>query len=348
MKRKIISCVAAVAAAVGLSGAANAAGEVHLYNWSNYFPPELLKKFEADTGIKATLDVYDSNESMLAKVQAGASGYDVVVPSDYMVRIMIKQGLLAEIDSSKMSNFKNVMTPHDDPPYDPGRKYSAPYMWGTTGFSYDSARVPGGQLDESWKEFFDPRPEVAGQIAALDDQVELYNAAAYYTGVDKCTEDSKDAQKILDVLLAQKPKLKLYSSDGTIERMASGEVIMHMQWNGAAHRTKMQKNTVKYVYPKEGLGLWADNFAVLKDAPNLENAKTFINWMMAPENVAIASNFTAYMNAIKGSDKYMDKELSDDPAVNMPAEYASRLRPSKECSSKARELRDKVWTKLKK
>jgi spermidine/putrescine transport system substrate-binding protein len=221
-------------------------------------------------------------------------------------------------------------------------------MWGTTGFTYDSEKVTGGNLEESWKEFFEPRSEVAGHIAALDDSVSVYNAAAFYVGVDQCTEDPQEAQKILDVLLAQKPQLALYSSEGTIERLVAGEVIMHHQWNGASHRSWRDKPSLVYVYPMEGVDFWADNFAIPKDAPNPEEAKIFINWIMDPKNVAEASNFTGYMNAIQGSDAYLNEDLKKNPAVNMPVEYGDRLRPSKDCSVKARELRDKVWTRLKK
>ncbi len=347
MRRLMTALGLGAALALGAGGAQAQDKELFLYNWTNYFPPELLQKFEKDTGIKVTLDVYDSNETLLAKLQAGATGYDVVVPSDYMVKIMIEEGLAEKIDASSMSNFKNVMAPHDNPPYDPGRQYSAPYMWGTTGFTYDSGRVPGGKLEDSWKEFFEPRDELKGQVVALNDQVSLYNAAAFYLGLDQCTEDPKEAQKILELLQQQKPYLAMYQSDGTIERMIAKEVIMHHQWNGASHRTREGLPTAVYVYPKEGVDFWADNFLVPKGAPHPEAAKTFVNWIMAPENIAGASNFTGYMNAIEGSDQYLDQSLREDPAVNMPADYADRLRPSKECSAKARELRDKVWTRLK-
>ncbi|MDX1434216.1 MAG: extracellular solute-binding protein, partial [Gammaproteobacteria bacterium] len=227
-------------------------------------------------------------------------------------------------------------------------EYSAPYMWGTTGITYDSARVPGGELQATWKEFFEPRDALKGQVVALNDQVEVWNAAAYYLGLDKCTESAEDGQKILTLLEAQKPMLAMYQSSGTIDRMVAGEVIMHHQWNGASHRVREKLPTARYLYPKEGLSLWGDHFVVPKGAPHVENAKTFINWMMDPKNVAEASNFTGYMNAISGSDKYLDESLKTDPAVNMPVAYADRLRPTKDCSKESRELRDKVWTRLKK
>ena len=130
--------------------------------------------------------------------------------------------------------------------------------------------------------------------------------------------------------------------------MIAKEVAMHEQWNGTAHRTKVGLPTAVYVYPKEGVNFWKDNFAVPKNAPHPDNAKIFINWIMAPENIAQASNFTGYNNGIEGSDKFMDKALSADPAVAMPADDADRLRDIKNCSQAARDLNDKVWTRLKK
>jgi spermidine/putrescine transport system substrate-binding protein len=141
--------------------------------------------------------------------------------------------------------------------------------------------------------------------------------------------------------------VKVYSNDGTIDRTAAGEVALHMQWNGASHKVKKTKAEAVYVYPKEGVTFWTDTMAVPASAPNMDNAKAFINWMLLPENAAEASNFTGYMNAIDGSGKFMDKGLEADPAVNTPPEYNDRLSGFKQCSPKALEMRDKVWTKLK-
>jgi len=340
-----LAALVAGALAMAAGSPAAQAKELFLYNWANYFPPELIEKFEKETGIDVTLDVYDSNETMLAKLQAGAAGYDIVFPSGYMVDVMIEEGLAREINLAELHAFKNVRAPHDSPSFDPKRRYSAPYMWGTTGLAYDTERAP--ELAQSWKEFFEPRDALKGQIAALNDQVEMYNAAARYLGIDICTEAPEEAQQILDLLSAQKPHLAMYSSTGTIDRMVAGEVVMHHMWNGAAHRAKEQRGSIAYIYPKEGLAFWSDNMVVPKDAPNPENALTFIEWMLDPANAAAASNYTGYMNAVAGSGKHLDAALKDDPAVNMPEGYVDRLRPSKECSTEARELRDKVWTRLK-
>lgn len=344
--RHFVLTLVAAAALLG-AAAAKAAGELNIYNWSNYYPPELIDKFKKETGIQIRLDSFASEADVLSKLQAGGGGYDIVVIGHRSLATMREQGLAAKVDAYKMPNFKNVAAPHDASPSDARREYSAPYMWGSTGFTYDSARIPGGRLSDSWKEYFEPRDELKGKMASLNDMHDVYNAAAYYLGVDKCTEDPAEAQRILDLLTAQKPHLKLYSNDGTIDRMIAREVILHMQWNGAAHRVKKELPSAVYVYPREGVTFWSDNFVVPTNAPNLENAKTFLNWMMDPQNAAIATNFTGYMNAIKGSDRYLEPGLKDDPAINTPPEYADRLSGYKACSDKAEQLKDRVWTRLK-
>ncbi|QDZ01763.1 extracellular solute-binding protein [Nitratireductor mangrovi] len=350
-KKRLPLALCAGVAALAIVGAsattASADGELRLYNWSNYFPPSLLERFEKETGTKVSIDNYASEEDLLAKLQAGGAGYDVIFPGTTTLGVMVKQDLLEKIDVNQMENFANVLDAHQTIAGDEERVFSAPYMWGTTGFTYDPAMVPGGELAESWKAVFEPADELKGNIAMLNEMSDVWNAGAYYLGISKCTEDAAEAQQILDLLMAQKPHVKLYSNDGTIDRMVAGEVAVHMQWNGAAHRVKAKKPDVVYVYPKEGTTFWTDAMAVPKGAPNLENAKAFINWMMKPEIAAEASNYTGYSNAIKGSGEFLKEDLRGDPAVNTPEEYGERLRPYEACSEKSRDLRERVWTKLK-
>ncbi len=322
------------------------AKELLLFNWSNYTSPALLKRFEAETGIKVTLDTYDTNEGMLAKLQAGGAGYDIVVPTGPTLKGMIRDGLVQKIDTTSLPNGKNIRAPFDNPDFDPGRAYSAPYMWGTTGIAYDPAPLNGGKLTDSWKEILEPRPEYAGKLAMLADMGEVYYAAAFYLGFDGCTDKAEEGQKILDLLTKQKPQVKLYSASGTIDRMASGETLMHHMWNGSYHRAQVKKPGLLYIYPREGVNLWGDNFAVAKGAPHLESAKAFINFMLDPKNAAEASNYTGYNNAVTGSDQYLNDSLRNDPAVNMPADMVSRLRPTRECSRASLDLREKIWTRL--
>lgn len=319
---------------------------LYFYNWTDYYPVELLAKFEAETGIKVTLDGFDSNETLISKLQAGGANYDVIMPSSYIIPGLIKDGLIQKIDTTTMSNYQHMKDNFKNPDFDPAHEYTAPYLWGTTGIAYDSAQVPGGVLEDSWKVYFEPPPELEGKIAALDTASDEILAASLYLGIPQCTESNEDAAKILALLEAQKPKLKLYSSDTTVDRMAGGEVAMHHLWNGATARASAQRDTIRYIYPKEGIPLWRDNFAVPASAPHPENAKIFINWMMAPENAAAVSNQIAYANAIN-SDEFMDPKWLATEAINMPAEFADRLVPTQDCSPAARELQDKIWTRLK-
>lgn len=320
--------------------------ELLLFNWSNYMSPDLLKRFEAETGIKVTLDTYDTNESMLAKLQAGGAGYDVVVPTGPTLQQMISDGLVLKIDANALPNYKNVKKPFDHPPFDPERAYSVPYMWGSTGIVYDTTKVAGGKIDDSWKELFEPRPDFVGKIGMLKDMGEVISAAAFYLGFDQCTEKPEEAQKILELLEKQKPAVKIYNAEGTVDRVANGEVTMEHMWNGSFHRAHAKLPTIVYVYPREGLNLWGDNFAVPKGAKHVENAKLFLNFMMDPRNAAEASNFTGYNNAIAGSEQYLKEDLRNDPAFNTPESMVSRFRPSKLCSKAALDLRERIWTRL--
>jgi spermidine/putrescine transport system substrate-binding protein len=258
---------------------------------------------------------------------------------------MIRNGLVQKIDAKDMPNFHNLRAPFDNPDFDPGRAYSAPYMWGTTGIAYDPATV-GMKLDDSWKEIFEPRPQVAGKLAMLADMGEVFNAAAFYLGYDTCTSKPEEGQKILELLQRQKPSVKLYSSSGSIDRIASGEVAMHQMYNGAAHRATVKKPGITYLYPKEGVNLWGDNLAVAKGAPHPENAKIFINFMMDPKNAAEASNYTGYNNGVAGSESMLLPALRDDPAVNTPADMIARLHQTRECPKASIDLRERVWTRL--
>ena len=173
MKKSMrIAALSMGAAAIGLIAASSAAladGELRLYNWSNYFSPDLLKKFEEETGTKVTIDNYASEEDLLAKLQAGGAGYDVIFPGTTTLGVMVKEDLLEKIEVNKMENFANVLEAHQTIAGDESREYSAPYMWCTTGFTYDSAMVPGGKMADCWEAIFKPADELKGNIAMLNE-----------------------------------------------------------------------------------------------------------------------------------------------------------------------------------
>ena len=318
--------------------------ELQIYSWSNYVPEPLFRKFTEETGIEVALFTYESNEELREALAAGAL-FDVALPSDFMVGKLIEADLLLPLDREAMPNFGGIAPPHDAPIFDPGRRYSVPFLWGTIGFTYDAART-STPLEESWGAFFEPSAELDGKVGALSDEIEVYSAAAYYLDIDRCTTDPDSARQILELLKAQKPHLASYQSEGTIDSMVTGEVILQQQWNGEAHRTRQQLGTAVYVYPREGVTYWQDNFVIPAKATHPEAAMRFLNWMMKPENIAMASNFTGYMNAIEGSEEFLDAHLVDDPAINPPPEAMERLVPARRCGEEARALRQEVWNRL--
>ncbi len=321
-------------------------GELNLYNWTDYISPELIERFESETGITVNLDNYDSNETLLAKLQAGGANYDVIVPSDYMVAQMIELGLLQEVDPASFPNGQYIKPEFLDVYFDDGRKYTAPYMYGTTGIAYDPTKT-GGEVT-SWAEFFDPASPAAGKIGTLNDQVEVIHAALRAVGSQPCSPNKEDYVKVEELLKNWKPGVAVINSDGVIGRMASGEQIMHMMWNGAFTRAQADNPNLEYVYPAEGINLWQDNFAVPNGAQNVDNAKIFINWMMDPKNIGEATNFVGYDNGITGSAEFMTPELGANPAVVIPEEFKDLAQPTPGCPVEVIDLYDQVWTNFKK
>ena len=342
MTLKLLNAVAASALALSAVGA-NAEGKLNIYNWGNYTNPDMIKKFEEQYDIEVTLDGYDSNETMLAKVKEGNTGYDVVVPGDYMIAIMIKEGLLAEINASEMENFKNINADWVDVYWDPGRKYSVPYQWGTTSFTVDSA-VYGGDIN-TLALIFDTPDELKGRINMLNDMNDVINAGLRYLGHPRCNSDPEQMKELLALLIKAKADWRTMDYS-VIEKLTSKDVDLSQSWNGAAMRARADRPTLTYAYPKEGFTGWMDNVAVLADAPNMENAKLFVNFMMDPENAAMTSNFARYANGINGSEAFMDAEMLDAPEIVMPdgAPVPDFVQP---CDQDVVDLYNKVWTRLK-
>lgn len=312
--RRYLATAATLAALLAATPAI-AAGQLHIYNWGDYTNPELIKKFEAETGIKVTLDDYDSNETMLAKVRAGNSGYDIVVPTDYTLRIMIDEGLLEEVKPNELPNFKNVDPQWVDVYFDPDRNYSVPWQWGTTAFAVDTA-VYDGDIN-TLALMFDPPPELQGRINMQPSPDEVFYAALRYIGHKPCEGDPQVLKQMYEVVQKAKPHWRTLDY-GMIDTMISGDTALSQGWNGAAMRVRLQRPTVAWAYPKEGYSLWMDNVAVLKGAPNVENAKIFMNFIMDPENAAMISDYAKYANGILGSEKYLPAEFAEAPEIKVP------------------------------
>jgi len=329
------------------AGAAHADGQLHIFNWGNYTNPKLIEKFEKAYNLKVTMDDYDSNETMLAKVRSGSTGFDVVVPTDYTVKIMIEEGMLAKTEPNQMDNFKNVDPIWVDVYWDKGRHYTVPWQWGTTAFSVNTAKYSGDI--NTLALLFDTPKELQGRINILPDMNEMINAGLRYLNLPRCTGDPdekpnmENLKKVADLLQKAKPNWRTFDYDD-IGKMTSGDVDMSMGWNGSTFRIRQQIPTVKYAYPKEGMPRWMDNVAVLKDAPNMDNAKLFQNFVMDPENAALLSDFAKYGNGITGANKFLSPDLASAPELNWPAGVNPELVPP--CSKDVNDTYNKIWTSL--
>ena len=315
---------------------------MNIYNWTDYISEDLLNRFTEETGIAVNLSNYDSNETMLATLAAGGTGYDVIVPSDYIIPLLIEQDLIQPIDAFALVNAANIDPAFLDPYFDEGRVYTAPYLYGTTGLAVDTSHVP--DPPDSWAEFFAVPEGSDGSIGMMNDQVEVIHAVLRAIGTTPCSTDPADYARAEELLDGFKPSVSVINSDGIIERMAAGENSMHMEWNGAAYRSWLENPNLVYVYPSDGLTLWQDNFAVPSGAPNLAQAKVFINWMLDPRNIAEATNWNAYGNAIVGSDAFVDPDLASSPMVVPGPEQLAFAAPVESCSIEAIDLYDRLWT----
>ncbi|HEY7690069.1 MAG TPA: extracellular solute-binding protein [Dongiaceae bacterium] len=332
----------AAAALLFASSAAYADGELHLYNWGDYTNPKLIEKFEQQYNVTVTLDDYDSNDTLLAKIRAGNTGYDVVFPSDYAVKILLDEGFLAKTEPNKMENFKNVDPRWVDVYWDSGRNYSVPWQWGTTNFAVDTA-IYSGDID-TLAILFDPPAELDGKINMQPEIVEVIHAGFRYLGKPLCNGNPEDLKAVNDLLVKAKPHWRTIDY-GMIEPLVAGDVAVSHGWNGAAMRARLQKPTIKYAYPKEGVAGWMDNAVVLADAPNMENAKLWQNFIMDPENAALISDFAKYANGIMGSEKFLPKEFAEAPEIMMPANAPTpTFQPP--CPQEVTEKYNQIWTNL--
>lgn len=325
------------------AAAAHAEGELQLYNWGNYVSPDLLSKFEAETGIKVTVTDYASNDEALAKVEAGGHGFDLVVPSNSFIPIYLEKGLIVPLDLAKLPNHKNIAPEWTNPSWDPGRASSVPWLWGSTGSAVNTA-VYTGDINTS-AIFLDPPPELVGKVNVTPEMMDAISMATLYVGGELCTEDTEVLKKVRDLLMAAKPSW-MSMDYGMEDKMATNDVAASMYWNGAIMKARLVNPDVKFGYPKEGYVLFMDSVALLSDAQNVEESYKFMDFIMLPENAAMNSAFARYGNGIAGSDAFMPDDMKTAPEVAIPEEFVALGQFIPTCSAKANEYNTAIWTEL--
>ena len=343
--RKMTTLMAA-ATMVFATGQSIAAEKLSIYHWFEYIPQELLNKFTAETGIEVVMDTYDSNEAMLANLKAGGMGsYDVAVPGDYMVEIMINEGMLDSFASSELNNFGNIEDKWRDVSFDMGRKHSIPYQWGSTSFSVDTS-VYGGDINTT-DIIFNPPSELKGKINVLDTAGETLVFASIHMGIPQCSSDKEQLKALSQMLDGAKKNWASFNSDGAKDVLVSGDAAAGMIWNGFGAKARAENASLKYAYPKQGYIVWMDNVVLLKDAPNRDAALKFMDFLLEPENAAAVTNYARYAAGVKGVGKHLDAELSEALENNPPAD-APAGQFVQVCDQQTQSLYDAIWTRLKK
>lgn len=324
-----------------LPAQAMAGGELHVYNWGDYINPEVLDRFSREHDVKVTLDTYGSNEEMLAKIQAGATGYDVIFPSVHMQDIMMQLGLLEETGINQHPDFGNI-----DPAFlrattDPDGRYCLPYAWGTVGIFYNKTKVPG---ISSWQEFFDIPEKYGEKIAMLDDMRETLAVGLIMNGKSVNSSEPEDIKAAQAYLLEQKPNISTFTYDSQ-PMVVSGDLAAAHFFVGANVFVKQDPDNLGYVIPSEGATMYQENICVLKSAPNKDNAMKFLEFYLKPEVVAL--NVSQQMNGTANTPArdLVPDYIKDDPNINVPAATMSRLQMFEDLG-KDLKMYDRAWTRV--
>ena len=367
--KRFAALVAGSAALLAAGLAFGAGKEVHVYNWSDYIDTSVLEDFTKETGIKVTYDVYDANEVLETKLLAGKTGYDVVVPGGAFLYRQIKAGIHTKLDKSKLPNLKNMwplVMERLAAAYDPGNEHAVDYMWGTTGVGYNVNKIKAIMPDApigSWKMLFDPAIAAKFKdcgIMMLDSDEDVIPPMLNYLGLDPNTKNPADFKKAAEALQKIRPFVRKFHSSEYINAIANGDICIALGWSGdfsiagarAAERNKTitdeaKKVEIAYFIPKEGTSMWFDNMAIPADAPNKEEAYTFINYMMRPDVIAKCSKFVGYANGNLEAQKLMDKAMLDDPTVYPDKDTIGRLFTPLPLDNKLQRARTDAWRSVK-
>jgi putrescine transport system substrate-binding protein len=334
---------------------------VHVFNWSDYIAPQTIANFEKETGIRVVYDTFDSNEILETKMMAGRTGYDVVVPGAAFLERQLPTGVYQKLQRDKVPNLV-----HADPElasrmavHDPGNEHAVVYMWGTTGIGFNKAlienRLGNDSKLSSWRLLFDPaivsRLADCG-VAIVDAPGEVLDTMLIYLGKDPNAESSADLDLATAALLRIRRHVRYFDSSRYIEDLANGQICLALGWSGDVFQARDRaveagkSVEVAYIVPREGAVMWFDLLAIPADAPHVDEAHAFINYMLRPEVAASVSNYVSYANGNLGSVELLDEAIRTNPAIYPPPEVMNRLHARKAESPDYARLSTRAWTKV--
>jgi putrescine transport system substrate-binding protein len=357
--RALLAAAAALLASIGTAPAQQKI--VNIYNWSDYVDPRVLDEFTKETGIRVVYDTYDSNEALETKLLAGKTDYDVVVPSATFLQRQIQAGVYQKLDKGKLANFKglwpDIMTRLAA--YDPGNQYAVNYMWFTTGVAYNTKKARERQGDkplDTWDVVFKPenlRKFADCGVYMLDSPEDLFTAALKFLGLNPDSKKPDDIRKAADALTRVKGSVKKFHSSEYINALANGDICLAVGWAGdsfqARNRAREANNGVDidYVIPREGALMSLDNLAIPKDAPHVEEAYKFIDFLLRPEIAARNTAVTNFANSVAGSRAFVDKEILDNKSIYPTDEVFKRLYTISANDQATQRLITREWTRVK-
>ncbi|NOH02944.1 MAG: spermidine/putrescine ABC transporter substrate-binding protein [Chloroflexi bacterium] len=323
--------------------------ELNIFVWTEYIPPDMIECFELVSGVTVNRDEYSSNEEMYAKVSAGGTNYDLVQPTDYIVPLMIRQGLLQELDQAKLPVMKNFDANYLNLSFDPGNKYTIPYQAGTDAIVVNTDAVEN--VPQSWADLWNP--EYAGRMVFLDDSRATIGMVLLTLGYDVNTTDPAELEEAKNKLAELVPNIKLFDSDSPKTALIAGDADLGMTWTAEALLAQQENPAIEYIYPTEGAILWQDNWAMLKDAPHADAAYAWLNYTMQGNIFWMMLRDFPYTNPNSAALEYAqanEKDLYDtymnSPITNTPPEVVQKGHRIEDVGE-ATPLYDNIWVEVK-
>jgi spermidine/putrescine transport system substrate-binding protein len=317
--------------------------KLNFYNWDTYIGESTLPNFNEATGIDVKMDLFADNDELFAKLKGGNPGYDVIVPTNDALERMIAADMVIPLDHSKIPNMANIDKAFQDAQFDPGRKFSVPYMWGTLGIGYRKSAV--ANAPDSWKVLFDS-DEYAGAISLLGDQSNVLGAGLKYLGFSWNSTNADELKQVEEMLIRQKKNIKVFADDNGQDLLAAGEVKLCQEWNGDIKQIMNEDEDVAYVVPKEGSLLWQDVLAIPKGAPHPQNAHAFMNFLLDAEVGKEIAQTIQFPTANRAAKELMPEEYRASPVIFPADEVIAKCEPGLYLGEEATRVRDEIWTRI--
>ena len=335
---------------------ANAKDQLHLYNWNNYIAPETVKRFEEQCKCEVVQTYYSDNEELLAKLAAGAKGYDVLVPTSNAVQALIKGGQLKPIDKSQLPNLKNIDPAYLNTPFDPDNKYSVPYAMSLTVIGYNDQKIKElGLPTDTWAVVFDPKyvEKIKGRVTVLDSSSELFAAALKHLGYSSTDVEEAHWKQAVDLIKKAKPFWAAFNASSYIKELTVGNIWLVHGYSNDIFQANLDAQAagrpfhILHGLPKEGAVLAVDNMVIHKDAPRPDLAHKFMNFMLEGRNSAELTNLIGSGNPNKEAIKYIKPEILKNLAIFPDKAMSSKLEQLKDMTPAQRRLRNRMWTEIK-